>query len=69
MIRSDHRDRLGGPLDDRPWTDELLDWGDHGLIEGSEQLGDVAVAIDRQESAERRPGVDFGWQRNVTLNP
>jgi hypothetical protein len=36
VSRSDCGDRLGGPFDNGPRMDELLDWVDHRFVEGSD---------------------------------
>jgi hypothetical protein len=43
-----HGDRRGGTLDEGTWTDNHINWLDHRLVEDSQQLGDIVVAIDRQ---------------------
>ena len=56
------------PLDNGPRADELLDWGDHRFVEGVQQLGYVAVAVDWQEGAERCPRFDFCRERSLAFD-
>ncbi len=44
-----HGDRRGGTLDEGAWTVKQLNWPDYRLVEDSQEMGDIVVAIDRQD--------------------